>query len=71
MNNFAMEAEEVFLEEVTLRLSLGKNKLGVQEAGKMRRGSPHRGNSMCKERYKVVEMHGIWRCLCVARTYAV
>lgn len=46
MNNFAMEAEEIFLEEVTLRLSLGKNKLGVQEARKMRRGSPHRGNSM-------------------------
>lgn len=45
MNSFAMEVEEVFLEEVTLNTESWKNQMGVQEAGKIR-GIPHRGNSM-------------------------
>lgn len=67
MSNFAIEVEEGCLEEVTLTSSLGK-RMGFHEAGKRRRQHSSQRKQR-EQRYKVSEMHGFLRSLCVARAY--
>lgn len=68
MNNFAMKVGKDFL-DVILMLSLGKRNRIPRGRADWERHSSQR--KQCEQRYKVVEMHGILRLVCVARAYAV
>ena len=68
MNNFAMKVGKDFL-DVILMLSLGKRNRIPRGRTDWERHSSQRKQR--EQRYKVVEMHGILRLLCVARAYAV
>ena len=62
MNNFAMEAEEGFVEEVTLMLSLRKTNGLLRDREDKKRHFPQRKQH--EQRYKGMEMHSNEKLVC-------